>query len=127
NQALGVGENTVRECTERAAQASTAQAKAAAALPPLRESEAARGAALQRLIHERDTLDAEETRARDEAQRMRQRMGQAEHDLGRERELEQDANAALKDLSAETKLIEEATARANRDIAAAEAHAVTME
>jgi hypothetical protein len=41
----------------------------------LRENEAVRGAALQRLLHERDALDAEEARAREEAQRLRQRIG----------------------------------------------------
>jgi chromosome segregation protein len=95
-------------------------------LPPLREAEAAKGAALQRLIHERDTLDAEEARAREEAQRMRQRITVAEHDLKRERELEQDATAALKDAAREAHAIGEASERAGTEIAAAEKHAREM-
>jgi chromosome segregation protein len=116
----------VAERTEHAARASTAQANAAAALPPLREGEAAKGAALQRLIHERDTLDAEEARAREEAQRMRQRITVAEHDLKRERELEQDATAALKEAARESHAIGEASDRAGTEIAAAEKHAREM-
>ncbi len=112
SQALSAAEAAVAERTERAARASASQAKAAGSLPPLRETEAAKSAALQRLIHERDALDAEETRAREEAQRMRQRIGLAEQDLSRERELEQDANSALKGLSQEAHTIEETSSRA---------------
>ncbi len=126
SQALSAAEAAVAERTERAARASASQAKAAGSLPPLRETEAAKSAALQRLIHERDALDAEETRAREEAQRMRQRIGLAEQDLSRERELEQDANSALKGLSQEAHTIEETSSRAAGDIAAAEKHAREM-
>ncbi len=125
-QAVAVAEATVAERTASTAQTSAAQAKTAAGLPSLRDTEAAKGAALQRLIHERDALDAEETRAREEAQRMRQRIGLAEHDLKRERELEQDANSALKEQSQEARLIEETNARTAGDIAAAESHAREM-
>ena len=122
----GSADAVVAERTEHAAKASSVQAKAASALPPLRETEAAKGAVLQRLIHEREALETEESRARAEAQRMRQRIGQAEQDLKRERELEQDANAALKEALREAHSISEANSRAANEIALAEKHAQEM-
>ncbi|HYM17349.1 MAG TPA: chromosome segregation protein SMC [Micropepsaceae bacterium] len=116
----------VAERTAHAAEASALQANAAASLPPLREAEAARSAALQRLIHERNSLHAEEARARDEAQRMRQRIGQAEQDRTREVGLEQDANAALADLNAETVELDAANASAGAALADAEEQAQTF-
>jgi chromosome segregation protein len=113
----------VAERTGHAAEASAAQANAAAGLPPLRETEAAKGAALQRLIHERNSLDAEEARARDDAQRMRQRIGQAEQDRARETGLDKDAAAALSDLSAESAELSEANAMAASALAEAEERA----
>ncbi|MGQ0741464.1 MAG: chromosome segregation SMC family protein [Alphaproteobacteria bacterium] len=126
NSVSSVAGALVAERTETAARASAAQARAAAVLPPLREAEAAKAAALQRLIHGRDALASEETRARDEAQRTRQRIGQAEHDLKRERELEQDAKVALEEASREAHAIAEATERAVSEIGAAEKHAREM-
>ena len=116
---------TVADRTERAAQAATEQADAAAALPPLRNTEAAKSAALQRLLHERDSLDAEEARAREEAQRVRQRIGQAEQDLFHERALEQDAGTSLADLESEFAELTQAnlSARAKRSRAPSSGHA----
>jgi chromosome segregation protein len=122
----GSADAVVAERTEHAAKASSVQAKAASDLPPLRETEAAKAAALQRLIHEREALETEESRARAEAQRMRQRIGQAEQDLKRERELEQDANAALKEALREAHSISEANSRAANEIMLAEKHAREM-
>jgi chromosome segregation protein len=119
-------ETRVAECTDAAAKASAALARAVAALPPLREAEATKAAALQRLIHEREALAAEEGRAREEAQRLRQRIGQAEHDLKRERELENDAQTALDETTREAHAIAEATERSVGEIGAAERHAREM-
>jgi len=119
-EALTAASALVTERTETASQASTRQANAAAVLPPLREEEAVKGAALQRLLHERNSLDAEEARAREEAQRLRQRIGVAEQDQQRERTLEQDAVAALGDLEAEAQELEAANARAVDKLAEAE-------
>ena len=99
--ALAAATDTVADRTARAAEAATEQAEAAAALPPLRNEEAAKSAALQRLLHERDSLDAEEARAREEAQRIRQRIGQAEQDLSHDRTLAQDAGSSLEELERE--------------------------
>ena len=119
-QALEAAAILVTERTESAAQASTRQVEAASALPPLRENEAVKGAALQRLLHERNALDAEETRARDEAQRLRQRIGTAEQDRQRETALEQDAISALADFEGESQELEAANAGAAEKLTEAE-------
>jgi chromosome segregation protein len=113
----------VAQRTGGAAEASTRQANAAAALPPLREGEAVKGAALQRILHERNTLDTEEARAREDAQRLRQRIGLAETDLAREETLEQDAGAALDDLETEAQTLESASAEAGEKLTEAEERA----
>ena len=99
--ALAKATEAVTLCTDHAATASTAQANAAEALPPLRQTEAEKSAALQRLIVQRDQLDAEEQRARQEAQRLRQRIEQGAQDLQREQALDQDAITALEKLAGE--------------------------
>ena len=86
----------------------------------MRENEAVKGAALQRLLHERNSLDAEETRAREDAQRLRQRIGTAEQDRMREATLELDAGAALADLEGESQELEAANANAATKLSEAE-------
>jgi len=121
--ALEQASNTVAERTQSAAEASTLRVDSTNALPPLRDTEAERGAALQRLIHERDALDAEANRAREEAQRIRQRIGQSEQDLAREKTLEQDATAALNTLADETRDLNAAGASAAEEISEADLRA----
>jgi chromosome segregation protein len=118
--ALASASRMVADRTARAAEAATEQAEAAAALPPLRNEEAAKSAALQRLLHERDSLDAEESRAREEGQRIRQRIGQAEQDLFHERALEQDASSSLTELERELTELTGANASAAEALASAE-------
>jgi chromosome segregation protein len=117
----------VSDRTDRAAQATTLRLDAANALPPLREAEARHAAALQRLMHERDTLEAEEARAREDAQRLRQRLAHASDDRARERLLEQDAESALARIAAEEKSLTDAAERAEIDLASAEARAQDMQ
>ena len=121
--ALAAASAAVAERTGRAAEASARQANAAALLPALRESEAVKGAALQRLLHERNILDTDEARAREEAQRLRQRIGLAETDLAREGTLEQDAGAALGELETEAEALESANAEAGEKLTEAESRA----
>ncbi len=121
--ALEQASNAVTERTQGAAEAATLRVDAANALPPLRDAEAERGAALQRLIHERDALDAEANRACEEAQRIRQRIGQSEQDLAREKTLEQDAASALATLAEETRDLNAAGASAAEEISEADARA----
>jgi chromosome segregation protein len=122
-EALTAASAAVAECTERAASASTVQAEAAEAVSPLREAEAERSAALHRLVVERDALDAEERRAREEAQRLRGRIAQSEQDLEREHNLDADAQAALARLSEEASALEEKSAHAATELSDAEARA----
>ncbi len=59
-EALAAAIATVETCTALAAEASTAQANAASEVPPLRQTEAERNAALHRLTVEREQLEQEE-------------------------------------------------------------------
>jgi chromosome segregation protein len=126
-EALRTAAALVAECTERSAESATRQAHCAAELPPLRQDEAEKGAALHRLVLERDALDAEEARARSEAQQMRQRMSQAEQDIGRERTLEADADSASAKLNEESAVLADQSGRAEEDILTADARAIEMQ
>ena len=57
---------------------------------------------------------------------MRQRIGQAEQDLARERALEQDAAAALSDLAGEAQELTEANASAAATLTQAEEQALAL-
>ncbi|HEY4274377.1 MAG TPA: chromosome segregation protein SMC [Rhizomicrobium sp.] len=118
----------VGTATEAAAKASTEQSNAAAELPPLRQDEAEKSAAHHRLIVAREQLDAEEARAREAAQRLRQLLAQGEADIGREKELDRDAATALQALGEEREGLEQANTNATSDIAtAAEQSALLQE
>jgi chromosome segregation protein len=102
---------------------------AAAAVPPLREDEARAAAALQRLLIARDTLDAEETRARERMAELERRLAQFAEDVARERTLVADAETALQRLGEEGDALKrEAQAGTERrsgvDARAAEAESV---
>jgi chromosome segregation protein len=116
---LSTAAELVAAATEAAARASTTQSDAAATLPPLRQAEAERGAAHHRLIAQREQLDAEEQRAREAAQRIRQLIAQGEADAEREQLLEHDADSALSDLGRETRTLNAAADSAGEDLAAA--------
>jgi chromosome segregation protein len=119
-ETLAAAAATVASCTEQAARASTVQADAAADLPPLRQTEAEKAAALHRLVVEREALDAEEVRARELTQSLRQRIAQTAQDIERERTLHGDAETALGTLAAEVNELEAAQERADQDIADAQ-------
>jgi len=110
----------VADATDEAARASTVQSDAAAKLPPLRQDEAEKSAAHHRLIVAREQLEAEEARAREAAQRFRQLIAQGEADIAREKELDQDAQAALAMLSDEREELDRGAANAASDITTAE-------
>ncbi len=114
--------------TGEQAQASTRQANAAAALPALREDEAKAAAALQRLIIARETLEREETRAKERIGELDRRIAQFAADLAREQALAADAETALGRLDNEERLLKEAAqesdvrlAGVNQRVAAADA------
>jgi chromosome segregation protein len=116
----------VEIATQQAALASTVQAEAASLLPPLRHTEAEKSAALHRLVVERDALDAEETRARETAQRLRQRIAQGEQDADRERALDADAKASLHALADESTRLNEDALNARASVETAEDSAAEM-
>jgi chromosome segregation protein len=117
---LSAAAATVASATETAARCSTTQAQAAEVLPPLRQNEAERGAAHHRLIAQREQLDAEEARAREAAQRVRQLIAQGESDTLRSRDLEKDADSALETLVAEETTLKSGQENAGENLAAAE-------
>ena len=92
----------------------------------MRKIEAERSAALHRLVVERETLEAEEARARETAQRLRQRIAQTEQDIERDRALDQDACAALDVLTTEASGIENAVARSSDELRESAAAAAAL-
>ncbi len=91
----------VREYTEASSAASVAQALASQKLPELRDAEAAAAAALHRLTIEKENLDSEEQRARQQAAQLEARIAQVAQDLEREIVLVADTDGALQRLEAE--------------------------
>ncbi len=91
----------VAERTRAQGEAARLQAIAAADLPPLREEEARRGAALHRITLARDALEAEERRAKEREAELERRIAQFARDLEREQALIADAAAMGDRLAAE--------------------------
>ncbi|MBV9692399.1 MAG: AAA family ATPase [Alphaproteobacteria bacterium] len=125
-EALAAAASAVSLCDAHAAHAATAQAEAASILPPLRQAEAEKSAALHRLMVERDALDAEEARAREAAESLRLRIVQTEQDLERERGHDRDAQTALAALGSEAAELASAAERAVEELASAEASAIEL-
>ncbi len=105
DQAKDLSVRTVADATIAQTEAGKARETAAEAVPPLREAEARAAAALQRLIIARDTLDAEETRAKERLAELERRLTQFEGDTARERAHASDAEAALTKLAEEEELL----------------------
>ena len=99
---LAETDQRVTELTREAAAATTIEAEAADRLPPLREKEADAAARLHRLTVERENLDADEARAKDQATRLTARLGQIGQDLARERHLIEDTQSAIARLDTES-------------------------
>jgi chromosome segregation protein len=105
---LGEAERAKDLATREVAAAMVAQGEAtknqetaALALPPLRDAEARAGAALHRLVVARETLDREETRAKERLGELERRLVQLDQDIAREKQLAQDADVALQRLAME--------------------------
>src|SRR6267154_755796 len=129
DRAKDLSVRAVAEATIGQSEAAKAREEMATGLPPLRDAEARAAAALQRLLIARDTLDAEETRARERLAELDRRLAQFADDVARERTLVADAEAALAQLAQEEETLRsEARASAERrtgvDARAAEADAV---
>ena len=105
----------VADATIAQTEAGKGREEAAAAVPPLRDVEARAAAALQRLLIARDTLDAEEKRARERLAELDRRLAQFGEDVTRERALVADAEAALAQLAQEEETLrQEAKTSAER-------------
>ncbi|MCC6777644.1 MAG: AAA family ATPase, partial [Hyphomicrobiales bacterium] len=105
----------VGERTGQQAEAATRQANTAAGLPALREAEARAAAGLQRLVMARETLEREETRAKERIAELDRRLVQLNDDIERERRLAADAEAALTRLAAEEEALQrDVTANAEK-------------
>jgi len=127
---LREAEAQVADLTRLVGLATTAQAEAATALPPLRNDEAAAAAALQRLRVAHDALTAEAERVAMAQQDSETRLQQTDSDLGRERGRKGDADAAIADLDDQRGKLEQERVgeedRANAaQLARDEAHAAT--
>lgn len=129
DQAKDLSVRTVADATIAQTEAGKTREIAAEAVPPLREAEARAAAALQRLVIARDTLDAEETRAKERLAELERRLAQFESDTARERSHASDAEAALTKLAEEEELLKHealasAESRAGVEQRVAEADAV---
>ncbi|WOJ88278.1 AAA family ATPase [Methylocapsa polymorpha] len=100
----------VAERTRLQAEAARLQGIAAHDLPGLRDSEAAAGGALQKLILARETLDGEERRAKARIAELERRIAQMTSDLARETALIEDAADVLARLDAEARELTDAGA-----------------
>jgi chromosome segregation protein len=108
---------------QAALSAAAAREAAEAALPPLREEEAIASAVLQRLLVERDALDAEATRAAQAVMALEARIVQLGRDIERETSLNADAGDTIAALEAEAEELSDASAGHDDALAAAEAAA----
>lgn len=115
-------EAQVADLTRLVGLATTAQAEAATALPPLRNDEASAAAALQRLRVAHDALTAEAERVAAAQHEAETRLQQTEQDLAREQGRKGDAETAIADLDSQrTRLEEEQVGEEDRAEAAQEA------
>ncbi|MDJ0685860.1 MAG: AAA family ATPase [Alphaproteobacteria bacterium] len=121
--ALKVAEAVVQERAGESAGAAKRQADAAAALPPIREDDAAAAAELQRLQLAVREIESEEERILAARDALAQRMIQIAGDLEREKALFDDARTALERLAAERAEIESAQAEESEKRAAADEEA----
>jgi len=105
---LAETEKKVTELTVASGAAATLQAEKAAALPALREEEAAAAAELHRVTLARENLDREMERLVAQTEAAEHRLAQIDADVERERSLSDDAKAAIERLAEEKTAIENA-------------------
>lgn len=101
DRARDLGVREVAAATLAQAEVAKLHEQAAAAVPPLRDAEARAGAALQRLVVARETLDREEARAKERIAELERRLVQLNEDIARERQLAADSEASLERLTGE--------------------------
>ena len=106
-----------------ALEAARIREKSEAALPPLREEEAIAGAVLQRLQVQRDTLEDQETRARQTIETLTAQIDQLKRDKDREETLNRDAGETIERLEWEARELEKAATGHDAKLEAAAAEA----
>ena len=104
---LREAEAQVTDLTRLVTLATTAQAEASTALPPLRNDEAVAAAALQRLRVAHDALSAEAERVAAAQRDAETRLAQTEQDLAREQGRKGDAATAIADLDGQRTRLEQ--------------------
>jgi chromosome segregation protein len=109
---LKQAKSAVEDRTQLAAKSATARAEISASLPPLRQAEAKRAAAYQRLSIARDELDREEERLQQAIQQLANRQAQLRADITRETGLRDDANTAIQQLNDEVRQLADEIAEA---------------
>jgi chromosome segregation protein len=131
DRAKDLSVRTVADATIAQGESGKGREAAAQAVPPVREAEAKAAAALQRLVIARETLEAEEARAKERIAELDRRLAQFAEDTTREQALAADAEAALQRLSHEAATLQReaqasASRRADVDRRAAAADAVVQ-
>ncbi len=109
---LKQAKSAVEDRTQLAAKSATARAEISASLPPLRQAEAERAAAYQRLSIGREELDREEERLQQAIQQLADRQAQLRADITRETGLRDDANTAIQQLNDEARQLADEIAEA---------------
>ncbi len=107
--------STLGIATQAEAAATRIEAELAERMPPLRDSEATRGAVLARLKIEQDNFEAEATRSATRQQEIEVRASQLATDLAREEALIAEATETLERLTRERDTLEAATTVASSD------------
>ncbi|MDA0844412.1 MAG: AAA family ATPase [Proteobacteria bacterium] len=109
---LKQAKSAVEDRTQLAAKSATARAEISASLPPLRQAEAERAVAYQRLSIGREELDREEERLQQAIQQLADRQAQLRADITRETSLRDDANTAIQQLNDEARHLADEIAEA---------------
>ena len=104
--------SAVEDRTQLAAKSATARAEISASLPQLRQAEAERAAAYQRLSINREELDREEERLQQAIQQLADRQAQLRADITRETGLRDDAKIAIQQLNDEARQLADEIAEA---------------
>lgn len=109
-EAFAIAEQAVGVKAGLVAEATTAQAAAAEAVPPLRQTEAGEAAKVQRLNLAREQIDEEEQRLAAAQEAAETRLAQLRDDMAREKGRTADARGAIERLASEQSDLEEAQA-----------------
>jgi len=108
-QALTEATKVAAVAQATALQAGKQRGLAEGKVPPLREEEAIAGAIAQRLAVERDTLNDQETHARQTIATLQSRIQQLGHDIEREKGLNRDATETIERLNWEKDALDKAS------------------